>query len=108
MTMSSTQFFNNCIKKNYWFYILSSIAVAFIIASFVLPPEGEIHPSVIAAVGEIFAFASLGTVIKAIDKNMSAKIQHGPTSVILNDDSDDEHISGYTRRENNIREYEEG
>lgn len=73
-------------KNNYWFYILSGIAVLLIIASFICPPTGIIDSSVLAATGEIFAFAALGTVIKAIDKGIDAKLSKGDTTLeVIND-----------------------
>lgn len=46
---------------------------------------GVIDGSVLAAVGEIFAFAALGTVVKAIDKGVDAQIQHNNTTVTVGD-----------------------
>ena len=72
------------IVENLWFKVFSLISITLIIISFFLPPTGEIHPSVMAGVGEIFAFASLGTVIKAIDKNKSISLSHGDTTITVN------------------------
>lgn len=66
---------------NGWFIALSLTAVLLMIASFIVPPTGVIDPSVLAGVGEIFAFASLGTVIKAIDRGTDASISHGNTTI---------------------------
>ena len=63
----------------------SLVSVALIIASFLVPPTGVIDGSVLGAVGEIFAFAALGTVIKAIDKGVDAKVQHNNTSLTIGD-----------------------
>lgn len=63
----------------------SLIAVGLIITSFFVPPTGVIDGSVLAATGEIFAFAALGTVIKAIDKGVDARVQHRNTSVTIGD-----------------------
>lgn len=69
--------------RNTWFYFFSGIAIILIIASWCVPPMGVIDGSVLAAVGEIFAFAALGAVIKAIDKGLDAKVTHGQTSVTI-------------------------
>lgn len=61
------------------------MSVGLIIASFLVPPTGVIDGSVLGAVGEIFAFAALGTVIKAIDKGVDAKVQHNNTSLTIGD-----------------------
>lgn len=73
------------ISKNFWFYALSFTAVALIISSFILPPTGIIDTSVLAAVGEIFAFAALGTLLYALDKNKKATITHKDTSLTVGD-----------------------
>lgn len=75
------------IAKNTWFKIFSIIAILLLITSFLLPPTGAIDSSVLAATGEIFAFAALGTFIKALDKGVDAKMQKGDTTIeIMNDD----------------------
>ena len=56
-----------------------------VVASFIVPPTGVIDPSVLAATGEIFAFAALGAVIKAIDKGVDAKVQRGNTTLVVGD-----------------------
>ena len=71
----------DAVKHNWGFWILAGIATALLVASFLLPPSGQIHPSVIAGAGEIFAFASLWTVIHAIDRGNSAKVSKGDVSV---------------------------
>ena len=80
-----TKFIKKYISHNLWFYIFSVVAMGLLIASFIVPPTGVIDPSVLAATGEIFAFAALGTVIKAIDKGVDAKVQKGDTTLIVGD-----------------------
>lgn len=46
---------------------------------------GVIDGSVLAGTGEIFAFAALGTVIKAIDKGVDAQVQHNNTTITVGD-----------------------
>lgn len=69
------------VSHNFWFYFLTIIAVGLIITSFLLPPTGIIDNSVLAAAGEIFAFAALGTLVHAIDKGKTARVMHGNTSL---------------------------
>lgn len=73
------------VAKNWWFHILTFVSVGLIIASFIVPPTGAIDPTVLGALGEIFAFAGLGTVIKAIDEGVDAKVEHNNTSVTIGD-----------------------
>lgn len=72
------------------FWVFSIISIALIIASFIVPPTGIIHPSVLTATGELFAFASLGAVYKALDKGVDAKIEHGDTKITI--DNNDEEV----------------
>lgn len=69
------------VTRNVWFYILTAVALVLIIASFIVPPTGVIDSSVLAASGEIFAFAALGTVIKALDKGVEASVTKGNTEL---------------------------
>lgn len=65
---------------------LTAIAVGLIVASFFIPPTGFIDGSVLAAVGEIFAFAALFMAWEALDKGTDAKVTHGNTTIELNND----------------------
>lgn len=73
------------IRGNVWFYILIIASILLLVASFIMPPAGAIDPSVIAAVGELFAFGALGTVLHAIDKNKKATVTHGSTTLTVGD-----------------------
>lgn len=71
---------------NAWFWILSGFAVALLTAGFLAPPLGIIDNSVLKAVGEVFAFAALGTVIMAIEKGLPASVRHNNTSFTVGDE----------------------
>lgn len=86
--MSTT--FKECVLDNLWFKILSFISVILLIASFLMPPSGVIDPSVMAGVGEIFAWGALFTVLKAIDKGKTASITHGNTTIEVRKQEDQE------------------
>lgn len=75
----------DCFLENAWFKILSFLAVAMLITSMILPPQGVIDPSVIGGVGEIFAFSALWSVIYAINHGHGAQITHGNTTVVIKD-----------------------
>lgn len=79
------QFFKTYVSHNLWFYIFSGVAIGLLVASFIVPPTGVIDPSVLGATGEIFAFAALGAVIKAIDKGVDARVQRGNTTLVVGD-----------------------
>lgn len=75
----------NCVLHNGWFLFFSIAALVLIFTSFFIPPMGVIDGSVLAGTGEIFAFAALGTVIKAIDKGVDAQVQHNNTTITVGD-----------------------
>lgn len=86
----------DCVLHNGWFIFFSIAAIVLIFTSFFIPPMGVIDGSVLAATGEIFAFAALGTVIKAIDKGVDAQVQHNNTTITVGDltKQDDDNESG--------------
>lgn len=65
------------------FVIFATLSVALLALSFILPPTGTIDPSVLSAVGELFAFASLGVVITAIGKGRRATVRHNDTELTI-------------------------
>lgn len=66
--------------------VLAAVAVVLTVVSFFVPPRGVIDGSVLAAVGELFAFASLFMIWESIDRGMDAKITHGDTKIELSND----------------------
>ena len=79
-------FYTQYILHNLPFHILTGIAIALIIISFVLPPTGEIDPSVLKGVGEIFGFLSLYTVLIAIEKGTGASFKKGDIELEIQED----------------------
>lgn len=67
------------------FWVFASVSIGLLVAGFTIPPTGVIDGSVLTAVGELFAFASLFTVADAISKGIDAKIKHGNTSLTIGD-----------------------
>ena len=72
------------------FWVCLVISLSLIIAGFIVPPTGKIDGSVLTAVGELFGFATLFVVIKAIERGVNAKIQHGKTSMTIGDLNDEQ------------------
>ncbi len=75
---------------NIWFYILAFFAIGLLIAGLVIPPPGVIDPSVLKGAAEIFGWGVLGTIIKAIDAGVNAKLKHGDTTLEVGDLSSDD------------------
>jgi len=65
------------------FLISLTVSVVLIVAGFCVPPTGVIDPTVLTAVGELFAFAALGEFPMVIRYGKSAKISKGNTTVTV-------------------------
>jgi len=76
--------FKECILDNIWFKILSLSSVILIFISLLLPPQGVIDPSVIAASGELIGWGALWTVLVAIKKGKGISVKHGETEITVN------------------------
>ena len=68
--------------------LLGATSALMLIVSMFIPPRGIIDSSVIAAVGEIFAFASLLTAVYAIEQGVGAKVEHKGTSLTIDKDEE--------------------
>ena len=77
-----------CTKAKICAGILSFVAVGLIVTSFFIPPQGVVDSSVLASVGEIFAFAALFAIWEAVDKGIDAKIVHGNTTISIDGNGD--------------------
>ena len=76
-------------KVVFWICLLSSIIL--LTVSFCLPPTGAIDPSVLAAVGEIFAYVTLAVVIVSLGRGTDVTLHKGDIDITLNNpDKSDE------------------
>ena len=82
----------------YIFIITTTVSVGLIIASLIIPPTGIVDPSVLTAVGELFAFAALGEASYTLRHKGAAKITKGDTTFEL--ESNQEEIINDMRRLN--------
>lgn len=67
------------------FYICLGVALALLIASFLLPPTGVIDPSVLKAAAILLGFAALGIVGKNLSLGKDVTFSHGDTEVTIGD-----------------------
>lgn len=67
------------------FWVCLSTSLVLIALGFLVPPMGDIHPSVLTAVGELFGFATLAVVADAVKFGYDAKITHGNTTIRIGD-----------------------
>lgn len=77
-----------CTKLKMVAMVLTIVSIGLIIGSFFVPPQGVIDGSVLAAVGELFAFAALFMAWEAVDRGVDAKVTHGNTTIELNNDDE--------------------
>lgn len=67
-----------------WFCTL--VAVALLVASWIVPPTGQIDPTALKGASLIFAFASLAVVREAIKEGLGIKLQHNDTTIEIEND----------------------
>lgn len=60
-------------------------AIGLFVASFIVPPTGEISPSVLKGGSLLFAFAALMEAREAILEGFGIKLTHGSTTVEVKD-----------------------
>lgn len=72
--------------SNISFWVCLCTSLVLIALGFLVPPVGDIHPSILTAVGELFGFATLAVVADAIKFGYDAKITHGNTTVQIGDE----------------------
>lgn len=72
----------------YVFFITLLTSIALLVTSFLLPPQGEIHSSVIAGVGELIGFAAIAEIVAALERGTKAKVTHNGTTVEIGESND--------------------
>lgn len=82
-------FWKNYLKDNLYFWVFGVVAIVLLTVSFFMPPVGVITPSALEGVAELFAFASLGAVYKAIDKGKTASVSHAGTTITVGDNQEE-------------------
>ena len=66
-----------------WIFGLATITL--FTASFIVPPTGEIHASILRAGALLLAFATLAEAREAIREGLGVKLTHGQTTVEIHD-----------------------
>lgn len=78
-------FFGDRFHKRVFFICLFT-SIVLLVASFLLPPMGIIEPSVLAATGELFAFATLGSIVAAVERGKKATLSKGSLNLSIGDE----------------------
>ena len=78
----------NCIRNHYFlaFFVSLVISIGLLITSFFLPPQGEIHPSVLQGTAILFCYPALAFGAKALDDNKQVKIHTKVGSITVGKD----------------------
>lgn len=66
-------------------WLCFGIAAGLLVASFIVPPTGEIHASVLKGASLVFAFAGLFFLREAVMEGLGVKLTHGNTTIEVKD-----------------------
>lgn len=99
------QILKDAVKRNWVFWICLGVSIFLIIGGALVPPPFVVDSSIFIAVGELFAFATLGTLSVAIDKGLDARIRHNDTELTIGslEGDDKREIRG---RKNGMEDFE--
>lgn len=85
-------FWNAYLRNNIAFFILGGVSLLLIIVSWIAPPPMQIHGSVLQAVAELFAFASLWAVVLAIEKGTGASLRKGDVELEIQESHEEKEV----------------
>lgn len=70
------------------FWITIGISIALLVTGFIIPPEGEVHPSVLESAGILFLWPALAFANKVLEEGHTASISHGQTTIEIKKEED--------------------
>lgn len=82
--MSVKEIYGNVNKGAFWVTLITTIVL--FVASWIVPPTGEISPSVLQSSAVLIGFGTLATVNNAVDSGKTVSFNHGNTNVTVGDD----------------------
>jgi hypothetical protein len=68
------------------FYVCLIMSIILLVASFLLPPQGVIDPSVLTATGILFAFAALGVAGQNLANGKDVTFKKGDMEFTIDDE----------------------
>lgn len=83
-------FWNSYLRHNIPFFIFGGVALLLLIISWIAPPPMQVHESVLQAVAEIFGFASLWTIVIAVEKGTGASFRKGDVELEIQESHEEE------------------
>lgn len=75
------------------FFTCLTASLALLIGGFLVPPQGEIHGSVLTGTSILLGFATLAIGAQAIQDGKIAKLTKGDMTISVGDDDDDENAN---------------
>lgn len=76
-------------QGNTAFWICLVISILLIVGGAITPPPFVVDSSIFFGTGQLFAFAGLWTLNRAIDKGVDARVKHNETEIqIINENKD--------------------
>ena len=70
------------------FYVCLIMSIILLVASFLLPPQGVIDPSVLTATGILFAFAALGVAGQNLANGKDVTFKKGDMEFKIDDEEE--------------------
>lgn len=86
------RFFDAYVKWNIPFFILGGVSLLLLIISWIAPPPMQVHESVLQAVAEIFGFASLWTIVIAVEKGTGASFKKGDIELEIQESHEEKEV----------------
>ncbi len=72
---------------NVSFWVCLCTSIVLLVLGFIVPPIGNIEPSILTAVGELLGFATLAVVANAVREGYDARIKKGELEVIIDNNN---------------------
>ena len=86
--VEKSEFFKNHYLVAFW--VTLGLSIGLVVTGFFMPPEGEISPSVLKAVGLLFLWPALGFLTRALEMGKKARISKGDTHIVVGEEDDSE------------------
>lgn len=85
-------FWESYLRHNIPFFVLGGVSLLLLIISWIAPPPMQVHESVLQAVAEIFGFASLWTIVIAVEKGVGASFRKGDVELEIQEPHKEEEV----------------
>lgn len=80
-----TEIIKKATVKNWFFWVSLVVSVTLGVTGFFMPPQGEVHGSVLTLIGLFLGFATLGVVWHSIKLGVDIKLKYGKAEMTAGD-----------------------